>query len=660
MTRKLFGIILCAFLLIIAAAGLADQAEDLTGQCTFSASSSKGKYARMTDGDSATWWATKDRKHNWLQITAPEGKTIGAVSLHFRNRPDSYEVQVQQGKDWETVAVGQDGIYHAFHEIPGGAAGIRIYVPSAKKQALGFSEIMIFGEGEIPDHVQRWETSAEGAEVMILAGRWEGETTQQEALKEALGEGKTTVLACLTYIGPEERAEMLNRLWDEGLRIHPLFAGFKDSKKKTLASQYKALGGKDKVKAWLSDVFHQIQPDTVALPDPEDETAHPLTRAAGDAGCEVLNSAAGSAVQHAYILRDGGEKKWVHGETANTQEPDTDAATGEGNGAVPAETAEPAADEKATVIGGGDEAWDPQEHLAPEAVAVLPELNRRGYLDEGEFIHRDDENGLYIYIDSTLRIVIRRLYDPNLSDKRHPLVWFDAEIWCDVAAGELPVTRMANAEKPNSTKMTVAENALQHKAVFATSTDYYIYRIKQPYPTGIEIRNGEVLFDDRFTDPAKVETRFPNYDTLAFFPDGHVESHPCYEWSAQDYLDHGAYDVFSFGPCLVRDGELTERATNSNDAYNPRLGFGMVEPGHYVMILCEGRVKRSKGVQWQRFAEMLQERGCRIAVNLDGGQTAVMAFMGEKLNEVDVNVKNGRETNEILTFGISDQVGSTP
>ena len=102
MTRKLFGIILCAFLLICAAAGLADQAEDLTGQCSFSASSSKGKYSRMTDGDSATWWATKDGKHNWLQITAPEGKTIGAVSLHFRNRPDSYEVQVQQGKDWET------------------------------------------------------------------------------------------------------------------------------------------------------------------------------------------------------------------------------------------------------------------------------------------------------------------------------------------------------------------------------------------------------------------------------------------------------------------------------------------------------------------------------------------------------------------------------
>ena len=53
---------------------------------------------------------------------------------------------------------------------------------------------------------------------------------------------------------------------------------------------------------------------------------------------------------------------------------------------------------------------------------------------------------------------------------------------------------------------------------------------------------------------------------------------------------------------------------------------------------------------------------CRkeAAGNLDGGQTAVMAFMGEKLNEVDKDVPNGRETNEILTFGLSDQVGSTP
>ena len=69
---------------------------------------------------------------------------------------------------------------------------------------------------------------------------------------------------------------------------------------------------------------------------------------------------------------------------------------------------------------------------------------------------------------------------------------------------------------------------------------------------------------------------------------------------------------------------------------------------------------RGQDVYGLRSAEMLQERGCRIAVNLDGGQTAVMAFMGEKLNEVDKDVPNGRETNEILTFGLSDQVGSTP
>ena len=49
--------------------------------------------------------------------------------------------------------------------------------------------------------------------------------------------------------------------------------------------------------------------------------------------------------------------------------------------------------------------------------------------------------------------------------------------------------------------------------------------------------------------------------------------------------------------------------------------------------------------------------GCRVAVNMDGGQTAVLAFMGKRLNQVSTDVPNGRPSVEALAFGTSEQVG---
>ena len=71
-------------------------------------------------------------------------------------------------------------------------------------------------------------------------------------------------------------------------------------------------------------------------------------------------------------------------------------------------------------------------------------------------------------------------------------------------------------------------------------------------------------------------------------------------------------------------------------------------------MICEGRRKKvngSTGVMMGKMAEMMIERGCTLAVNLDGGQTAVMAFMGKQLNKVSTDLPRGRATKEVLCFG---------
>ena len=80
-------------------------------------------------------------------------------------------------------------------------------------------------------------------------------------------------------------------------------------------------------------------------------------------------------------------------------------------------------------------------------------------------------------------------------------------------------------------------------------------------------------------------------------------------------------------------------------------------------MLCEGRVgksdemKRSTGVMMKNLAKIMLDQGCTVAVNMDGGQTAVMAFMGKQINRVVKSDPKGRPQVEALAFGTSEQVG---
>ena len=125
-------------------------------------------------------------------------------------------------------------------------------------------------------------------------------------------------------------------------------------------------------------------------------------------------------------------------------------------------------------------------------------------------------------------------------------------------------------------------------------------------------------------EPFKFDRSGTPYDSTE---DGHGESYPSTEKTAEEYLKDGATEVFTFGPCLVKDGKLTEYALNlCNKSYHPRLAIGVAEDGHYIVVMCEGRVERSKGVQMATLAKLMLDRGCTLAVNMDGGQSASVAF----------------------------------
>lgn len=754
--------ILLVLLLLAAVPALSEEAENLTESLTVKVVDKAGKVKAITDGKYTTYWESSSVKNPWVVISCD--KPIYGLYLCFQKMPDSYVIQKQSGEEWVTLAEGgEPRFHHVFFELDG-VNKIRILSTMEKKNVMGFNEIYAFGEGRIPDWVQRWKEPSGNADILFLATHPDDDVLflGSAITWYAAEEKKNVQVAYLTSSNTTRRSEALNGLWAMGVRNYPEFGTFSDkySNPARIDQEYKDMGGQDKVLSWVTEVYRKYRPAVVVTQDIDGEYGHPQHKMMVDAAIKCWDTAAdGSAypesaeqygtweVKKLYLhLYGGGEESTVFnwdapmesmgGKTANEAAEDAFAyhvtQAGKGNKfngvRVPfsvaeygvkrypnnrfglyatrvgqdvthtdfleniegtAEAAEPAdessndeeevpaeePDAPETETPAEEPEEDPDEPETPEAQAeeqknagtgfrdvTAPDwadvqLNGNGFLDEGEYVFADSENGHYMYVSRTLRIVIERSYE--VPDKKHPFYCFTANVWCDVENGEYPQCVFNNPDPGQRNKSKnfafIKDIALNNHAVLATSTDYYTYRISQTYPTGIEIRNGEIIIDD----PRKLQRSMPTYETLALYRDGHAESWTNEEKTAEQYIQEGALQVYTFGPCLVKDGELTDYILNhSNASYNPRLAVGVSEPGHYVLVMCEGRIARSKGVQMRTLANMMLERGCRLAVNLDGGQSAVMTFMGEQLNRVVKSDPKGRLEGEILAFGFSDQVGS--
>ena len=127
----------------------------------------------------------------------------------------------------------------------------------------------------------------------------------------------------------------------------------------------------------------------------------------------------------------------------------------------------------------------------------------------------------------------------------------------------------------------------------------------------------------------------------------------------------GVENCISFGPILIQDGVKTSKKTlESNKVIyntNPRVGVGMVKPGHFIVIVGGYRsdaLHKSLGWTLAQFADLMESYGCVQAYNMDGGVSACMVFMGERLNKGG-NKKDWSQLRTLpdgLLFGYSDKV----
>lgn len=205
-----------------------------------------------------------------------------------------------------------------------------------------------------------------------------------------------------------------------------------------------------------------------------------------------------------------------------------------------------------------------------------------------------------------------------------------------LSSAEYLKTAFANDTYGKNITATTSEMAEENSAILAINGDFYGVQ-----ESGYVIRNGIVY-----------RSEGDGSEVLCIYANGTMEVINDSEYTAEDLVEKGVWQAFSFGPGLIENGAISVDTDDEVDmamASNPRTAIGIIDTNHYVFVVSDGRTSESEGLSLYELAKFMQDLGVTTAYNLDGGGSSTMYFNGQIVN----NPTSGRSIKE---RGVSDIV----
>jgi exopolysaccharide biosynthesis protein len=235
------------------------------------------------------------------------------------------------------------------------------------------------------------------------------------------------------------------------------------------------------------------------------------------------------------------------------------------------------------------------------------------------------------YKSSNVSIEIQKL---TAGTESKPITYYLADIYLkDITSFRTAVALDYKDQNQGTRKNVMSTLQLSQitNALVAISGDNFAYH------QSIAVRNG-----------VEWENKLPVFgDICVLYYDGTMETYP-QELKRADVdaiYAKEPYQIWTFGPELLIDGQIP--TSFANPKANPLSAVGYYEPGHYCFILVDGRQKGySWGMTYAELSKVFFDLGCKVAFNLDGGDTAVMTYMGEWRNQPEES--SPRDTSDIL------------
>lgn len=173
------------------------------------------------------------------------------------------------------------------------------------------------------------------------------------------------------------------------------------------------------------------------------------------------------------------------------------------------------------------------------------------------------------------------------------------------------------------------------KSVLAVNGDSYSNNRHRN--NGTIIRNGTVYRIAPSTE-----------ETCVLYRDGTMATYTPQQFDAQAVIEQGAWQTWIFGPSLLDENGGAKKdflTWNYITESHPRTAIGYYEPGHYCLLVVDGRQSGySRGMFLEEMSRLFADLGCKAAYNLDGGHCS---FMTRGVNVIshpykpDKNISDG-------------------
>ena len=134
---------------------------------------------------------------------------------------------------------------------------------------------------------------------------------------------------------------------------------------------------------------------------------------------------------------------------------------------------------------------------------------------------------------------------------------------------------------------------------------------------GMIIRNGIVFRMKGSTE-----------ETCVLYRDGTMKIYSPDGFDPQAAIANGAWQTWVFGPSLLDENGNAKSdflTWNYITRSHPRTAIGYYEPGHYCLLVVDGRQSQlSRGMFLEEMSVLFANLGCKAAYNLDGGHCSFM------------------------------------
>lgn len=197
-------------------------------------------------------------------------------------------------------------------------------------------------------------------------------------------------------------------------------------------------------------------------------------------------------------------------------------------------------------------------------------------------------------------------------------------VLADIYVGDITCFQTAFAQDTYGVGYSekLSDMSARMKSILSVNGDSYSNNRHRD--NGTIIRNG-VVYRSQRTD---VETCVLNWDgTMDIYRPDQID--------LQTLIEKGAYQSWIFGPSLLDENGRAKESFLTWDYIrqsHPRTAIGYYEPGHYCLLLADGRQKSSRGMFLDEMAKVFEDLGCRAAYNLDGGHCSFMDFRDKTAN----------------------------